>query len=207
MRRSGRSGTESGACFRTLKHVQLDHSADIRQLSEPASAVATSGPSPSRRVREGIEHRDWLSALRRYLVFIAVASLVWEFFHLPLYTIWETGSTSDLIFAAAHCTGGDVLIALSSLTLALFLAGEQGWPGRGYSKVAALTIVFGLSYTIFSEWLNIEIRESWAYRDLMPVIPVIDAGLSPVMQWIVIPLAGFRWARRRTAQATSTEGK
>jgi hypothetical protein len=143
----------------------------------------------------------WRRALRRYMAFVAAANLVWEFAHLPLYTIWETGSTFGLVFAAVHCTGGDILIALSSLMLALLLAGDDAWPARRQRRVAVLTIAFGLAYTVFSEWLNIEVREAWAYRDLMPVIPIIDAGLSPVMQWVVIPLAAFWWARRPLARA------
>ena len=47
-----------------------------------------------------------------------------------------------------------------------------------------------------SHSLNIVIRQSWAYSDLMPVVPVIDTGLSPLLQWIVVPLAGFWFARR-----------
>ena len=58
------------------------------------------------------------------------------------------------------------------------------------------TVVIGVSYTVFSEWLNIEIRGAWAYRDGMPVIPLLDAGLSPVLQWILVPLAGFWWTKR-----------
>lgn len=139
---------------------------------------------------------DWLRALRRYVGFVALANLVWEFAHMPLYTIWETGTVSELAFAAVHCTFGDILIALSAVMLALFLLRAGAWPAVGYRRVAALTILLGLAYTLFSEWLNIEIREAWAYRDLMPVIPLLDAGLSPVLQWIVIPLAGFWWARR-----------
>ena len=55
-------------------------------------------------------------------------------------------------------------------------------------------VIFGVAYTIFSEWLNIELREAWAYREMMPVIPVIDAGLSPILQWIVISVVGYCWA-------------
>lgn len=47
----------------------------------------------------------WLIALRRYISFVAVANLVWEFMHLPLYTLWTEGSVGDLVFAAVHCTG------------------------------------------------------------------------------------------------------
>lgn len=138
----------------------------------------------------------WLSTLRRYLLFILGGMFIWEILHLPLYTIWREGTASELVFAVVHCTGGDVLIALSSLVLALMLLGTRDWPSHRYLPVAALTIAFGISYTIFSEWLNIVVRESWAYSDLMPIIPLIDTGLSPVTQWIVVPLIGFWWARR-----------
>jgi SAM-dependent methyltransferase len=48
---------------------------------------------------------------------------------------------------------------------------------------------------------NTEIRGSWAYSELMPVVPVHEAGLSPLAQWIVIPLAAF-WRARPALKAT-----
>lgn len=138
----------------------------------------------------------WLPVIRRYLLFVAATNLVWEFAQLPLYTIWSTGTTEEIVFAAIHCTGGDVLIAMSALIGSLMMIGTPSWPITRYRPVVALTLITGLSYTIFSEWLNIEIRGAWAYSEIMPVVPIIDAGLSPLMQWIVLPLAGFWWARR-----------
>jgi hypothetical protein len=76
------------------------------------------------------------------------------------------------------------------------------WPKEGYREVAALTVAFGVPYTVFSEWLNTEVRGGWAYSDLMPVVPVLDAGLSPLAQWIVIPIAAFWWARRPAQKAS-----
>jgi hypothetical protein len=138
----------------------------------------------------------WLQVLRRYLLFIAVGNLAWEFAHMPLYTIWETGTTEQIILYGLHCTAGDILIALSVLVLALFVLGTPAWPGEGYVRVGIFAVILGLGYTIFSEWLNIEVREAWAYRDVMPVIPMIDAGLTPMLQWIVLPVLGLWWARR-----------
>ncbi len=138
----------------------------------------------------------WISTIRRYLVFSVLAHLFWEMAQLPLYTIWKTGTVGEIAFAAIHCTGGDLLIALSTLLIAICLFGESGWPNTRYREVFITTVFLGVSYTIFSEWLNIEIRQSWAYSDLMPVIPFINAGLSPVLQWIVIPIVGLWWARK-----------
>lgn len=142
----------------------------------------------------------WLGAFRIYLGCITAGSLAWESLHLPLYTIWKTAPIGDRIFAVVHCTLGDLSIALSALTLALVLTGDEGWPACGFWRVAALAIVFGLAYTAFSEWLNVVVRASWAYSDLMPVISIggLRLGLSPIMQWIMVPAAAFLVTHRWT---------
>ena len=142
---------------------------------------------------------DWLAALRAYLASIAVGNLAWEAVHLPLYTIWTTDTAREKAFAVVHCTGGDLLIALSSLTIALVVAGDRAWPARGFWPVAALAVLLGLGYTAFSEWLNIVIRRAWQYSDLMPVVTVFgfEVGLSPLLQWVVVPSVAFWFARRR----------
>ena len=30
---------------------------------------------------------------------------------MPLYTLWSTDTVGEIVFAAVHCTGGDILIA------------------------------------------------------------------------------------------------
>lgn len=139
----------------------------------------------------------WLQVMRRYFAIIIPGNLLWEFAQMPLYTIWNNGTWGEIVFAALHCTGGDILIATSTLVLALLVAGS-GWPRekRAYWRIAALTVVFGVAYTVFSVWLNIVVREAWAYSELMPVIPIINAGLSPILQWVIIPFTAFFWAQR-----------
>lgn len=137
-----------------------------------------------------------LSVIRRYIIYSAVGHLIWETAHIPLYTIWVEGSWSEIAFAVVHCTGGDLLIAMSTLLLSLFLIGGNAWPTARGGAVLLLAIVLGVSYTIFSEYLNIVIRAAWAYRDIMPVIPILDAGLTPFLQWIVVPSLAY-WAAIR----------
>ncbi|HEY9567843.1 MAG TPA: hypothetical protein VIR38_07125 [Thalassobaculum sp.] len=143
---------------------------------------------------------EWLSVLRRYLAVIAVGNLAWEFAQLPLYTIWHGGTPREIAFAALHCTGGDVLIAGAALLGALLVAGTGEWPHDRFATVAVLAMLGGLGYTVFSEWLNTEIRASWAYTETMPRLPLIGTGLAPLAQWIVVPLVAFWWARRRVAR-------
>jgi hypothetical protein len=170
--------------------------------------VATTNPAPRHTVPgspaayaagQGIRDGTWLTVIRRYLLVLVLGNLVWEFAQMPLYTLWLAGTPGEIAFAALHCTGGDLLIGLSALVAGLLVAGTGRWPAEDYGRVALVAIVIGIGYTVFSEWLNIEIRESWAYRDLMPVVPVIDAGLSPIAQWIVVPTTAFWWARPTAA--------
>lgn len=158
--------------------------------------------SPGSAIKAMQDSAPFLLSLRRYFLVIALLNLVWEFVHMPLYTIWSTGSTQEIVFAAVHCTGGDILIAMSTLMLSLLFAGA-GWPlnRSAVKRVVVLTIVTGVGYTVFSEWLNIVVREAWAYSELMPIVPVIDAGLSPLLQWIVVPGLAFAWALRPFRQS------
>ncbi len=129
----------------------------------------------------------WLTALRRYLAVTVLGHLAWEVAQIPLYTIWTDGTVGEIAFAIVHCTGGDVLIALASLTGALILAGGRDSPSARFRRVAALTVIFGASYTVYSEWFNVSVRGSWAYAPSMPTLPPLGTGLTPLLQWIVIP--------------------
>ena len=139
----------------------------------------------------------WLIAIRHFLLSATVLNLAWEVAQMPLYTIWRTGSWREIVFAILHCTGGDLLIGSSILILVLLVAGHRDWPHRRFAPVAVLTIALGLGYTVFSEWINTEIRGNWAYSDWMPTLPLIGTGLAPLLQWLVVPVLAFRWTRRK----------
>lgn len=128
------------------------------------------------------------------MIAIFTLNLVWEFAHMPLYTIWNEGSTKEIMFAAIHCTGGDALIGLTAIMLSVFMFGGSSWPGKHWRAVVLATVTIGLGYTIFSEWLNIVVRQTWSYREIMPVVPILNVGLSPLLQWIVIPIIAFLFA-------------
>ncbi|TDH62334.1 hypothetical protein E2C06_12040 [Dankookia rubra] len=139
---------------------------------------------------------DWVTALRRHLGAVAVGNFAWEFAHLPLYTLWRTGTPGEIAFAALHCTLGDVLIAACSLVAALLFLGAPEWPRRRFAPVAAAAVAIGLGYTVYSEAANLA-RGTWAYSELMPTLPWLGTGLSPLVQWLLIPTASLAWACRR----------
>ena len=130
---------------------------------------------------------DWPHALRRYFGVSLVAHLGWEILQLPLNTLWSTGTLRQQAFAVVHCTLGDAMIAGLALLLALALFARATWPRARIARVYWASLAFGVGYTIYSEWLNINVRGSWVYADLMPVVPLIGTGLAPLLQWFVVP--------------------
>ena len=119
-------------------------------------------------------------------------NLVWEIGQLPFYTLWNDENWQQNGYAVAHCTAGDALIAIVC-TLAILAFTARRWPVSAESNVHFLVIfiVFGVTYTIFSEWLNTTIRISWSYSELMPVLPWLGTGVVPLLQWIAVPTLAF----------------
>lgn len=130
-----------------------------------------------------------------YLLLIAGSNSVWEVAQLPLYQIWLEGTFFEQSFALIHCSIGDILIAAVSLAAAFAITG-RGWPYRRYWSTAFTAALLGIAYTVYSEWQNVSVRGSWAYRDIMPIVPPFGTGLAPLLQWVILPLAMFAIARR-----------
>lgn len=139
----------------------------------------------------------WPDALRRYILASGALHLVWEIVQLPLYTIWSE-PVGKQAFAVLHCTIGDLMIAGLSLLAALAIAGRSDWPRSGSRQVWLLLVVIGAGYTVYSEWLNVNVRGSWAYSSWMPTLPLLGTGLAPLLQWLVVPTLTLRIATARS---------
>ena len=136
------------------------------------------------------------NSLRRAVIYViatGIGHVVWETAQLPLYTIWWTGRTREIAVAALHCTGGDFLISTATLLIAVAVTWVSGWHPFG-RRMAGAAIALGVGYTIASEWLNASVWRSWSYGSAMPTLPWLGTGLSPLLQWIVVPVIGFAGA-------------
>ena len=135
----------------------------------------------------GAEGRATRALLLRYVLLLTAMNLAWEFTQMPLYTIGQTGTPGEIVFAALHCTAGDALIGGFAILAALLVVAPTGWPATGTIRVLATAVIFGLAYTVFSEWMNTELRDNWSYSVLMPRVPPLGTGLSPILQWLALP--------------------
>ena len=130
-------------------------------------------------------------AFARHVGLLTAMNLVWEFAQMPLYTLWRTGTPGEIAWSGLHCTLGDALIGAAALGVALILRRPVGWPRQDRLAVVLIAVGIGLGYVVFSEWLNVEVRGAWAYAEAMPVIPWLGTGLTPVLQWLTLPVAAY----------------
>jgi hypothetical protein len=135
--------------------------------------------------------------LARYLGLWAVLNfafhIVWESLHVRLYTIWDNPDRLYVAKAVLHCTLGDVLVALAGFGVAALLVRSAGWPlSRPFLGTMAV-IASTVAYTAWSEWYNVYRIGSWAYGSSM--LTIAGIGVTPVLQWIVVPPLGV-WAFR-----------
>lgn len=149
-----------------------------------------------------------IASVLKYLKYSALGHFAWEIGQLPLYTIFWNAPAHQTAFAVIHCTLGDILIAGSAFALAWMSSGRTGWPSSRtvFIRVAAVAAILGVAYTIFSEWLNTTVRHSWAYMPAMPVIPGVEVGLTPVLQWIIVPAVAFALTARYGADSRAPSG-
>ena len=135
-----------------------------------------------------------------YVTLATIAHFVWEIGHIRLYTIWDTGRFGEIAFAIIHCTLGDALIAATTMSFAMLAFRRD--PTSAFLKIVSVATALGMAFTILSEWLNVEVRRTWAYMEAMPRLPFLGTGLTPVVQWLLItPLAAAAARRARRARA------
>ena len=121
----------------------------------------------------------------------------WELAQLPLYTLWRDPDFVHIAWSIAHCTGGDVLIAIGTFVLTSACLRRFDWPSGAPLRGMAILLASGVAYTAFSEWRNVYALGSWQYAEAMPTLWGI--GLSPLMQWLVVPTLTVWVVRRKSA--------
>jgi len=71
--------------------------------------------------------------------------------------------------------------------------------------MALTAILAGLWYTVFSEWLNTQFRQSWSYTEAMPLVPPLGTGLTPFLQWLIVPAVALGYVKRSSRQKSGAQ--
>ncbi|MCO6414004.1 MAG: hypothetical protein J5I92_14780 [Thiogranum sp.] len=123
----------------------------------------------------------------RLVVLALPLNLLWEIAQFPLYTVWHQNDWSYILYGLAHCTLGDLLILLILYELIALIQRDRHWYVHNVLPSGALFTIAGIAYTIYSEISNVRIKGTWGYTELMPIVPLVEIGGTPFLQWLLIP--------------------
>lgn len=138
-------------------------------------------------------------------VFSFLLHFVWEFIQAPTYAGMVEMPHWDGIKMCTSATFGDVGFALTAFWLTALLARSRDWIWKPRAWQVLVFSAVGIGLTIGFEYYYTQISLRWTYSDLMPLVPPFGTGLSPLLQWIVVPLLVI-WFTQRFAFPASVTG-
>jgi uncharacterized membrane protein len=132
------------------------------------------------------------NAFKRFVGFALVLAFVlnfsWELSHCPLYV----GCGYDprhVAFLSLASLADAIMAALLYLGLALVYR-DGFWVRQLTSRRAFWLVIIGGAGAALTEVVHLAVG-SWVYTDRMPLIPGLGVGLSPVLQFAVLPLLTY----------------
>ena len=125
---------------------------------------------------------------------------VWEMLQVPFYEGMELADHWGAVLRCTRAALGDVLIGWVAYAFAAALARDPWWLTASH-RWRPLTVLLGTGLLITGtlEWLNVYAWQRWAYSPDMPV--VLGIGLTPLLQWLLLPVLTLWLARRHLGLA------
>lgn len=133
-------------------------------------------------------------------LFAFLLNFVWEILQAPFYRGMADGAHWAAVRTCTLATAGDVVILLVAYAVVAAATRDRWWlaaPPKA-ARVAGF-LAAGVAVTVALEALNVYGLERWAYGPPMPVM--FGIGLTPVLQWLVLPPATLWLARRHLGGA------
>ena len=128
------------------------------------------------------------------IFFAFLLNLAWELIQIPLYknSVYDI----DHIAFCALASLADVLMVLLLYFGFSVIFKDPFWMQDLKLKRLLLLVVIGGAGAVLFEMRHLS-SGSWGYNDSMPLIPVVNVGISPVLQFMILPLLIFSLSYKR----------
>ncbi len=125
--------------------------------------------------------------------------LLWENAQAPLFQGFESFAQHFPICLKATATGDMLFMLVIYCTLAL-VHQDMWWPGnpKTYRPPATwiLPPFIGVLLAISFELWAIHVANRWTYATTMPILPLLQIGIPPLVQMMLIPILSLFIASR-----------
>lgn len=123
------------------------------------------------------------------MLFALLLNYPWEFIQAPLFAGMAEAAHWEAVKVCTRAALGDAVIMLVAYWGVAVARSSRAWVvAPGWRDVVLLSSI-GVGITIVIERLALHgwWLAGWRYSAAMPVIPGLDVGLAPVLQWVVLP--------------------
>jgi hypothetical protein len=131
-------------------------------------------------------------------IFAMLLNWPWEFLQVPFFSEMQVAQHWEGVKTCTRATLGDTVIMLIAYWGVAVRQGRYWLLMPNFSNVAAFTGL-GLAITIAIEKLAVSglWMDGWSYSARMVLVPVLQVGLSPVLQWILLPPLAIWFCKRQ----------
>lgn len=144
------------------------------------------------------EMKRWLDLPEiNVAIFAFLLNLAWEFAQVPLFAGMAQEAHWRAIQVCARATVGDVVIALVAFWSVAAACRSRRWILAATRLQVVGFVAVGASITVVMEWLATQVLGRWAYAASMPTVPGLEVGVSPLLQWLLLPPAVVWFVRRQ----------
>ena len=119
-------------------------------------------------------------------------NLIWEIVQMPLYKDGSY-SLSHITFCALASVADALMVVLIYLGVALIYKSPLWIKDLKWQQVVLVILIGGVG-AVLAEMRHLSLG-SWAYSALMPIVPVANVGVSPVLQFMFLPLLSYHLSR------------
>jgi chromate transport protein ChrA len=132
---------------------------------------------------------------RKYQYFIVttavaafILNLVWELAHGSLYKGFQY-DLGHIAFCALASVADMFMVLILLFAFGLIYKNVLWIEPVRFDRSLVLILVGGVGAILAEMWHTS--RGDWSYADAMPLIPIVEVGLSPVLQFTILPLIIF----------------
>lgn len=124
-----------------------------------------------------------------YIFIITVLAFLlnfaWELIQIPLYKN-AYYNVAHIAFCALASVADVIMVLLLYFVFALIFKNLQWIQHLKWQRLVIVILIGGAGAALAEIWhLS---SGNWEYADSMPIIPIANVGISPVMQFMVLPL-------------------
>lgn len=141
------------------------------------------------------------------LIFAFLLNYPWEFLQAPFYEGLAHAAHWQAVKVCTRAAGGDAVIMLAAYASVAAVAADRWWLRAPSQRRMIGFLAIGILVTIVIEILATRSDYSawgWQYSGLMPLLPGLDVGLTPILQWILLPPLTIWFARRQLGAASAS---